>query len=69
MCAELGVKVPGHCQVQLSHTLKMHLLKTHLFWLFQILEVPGPHLAPSFMIQNGVKGLVPAAAFPAPHLK
>ena len=30
-CAALGAEVPGHCQQQLTQTLIVRLLKTHLF--------------------------------------
>ena len=30
-CAALGAEVPGHRQQQLTHTLIVRLLKTHLF--------------------------------------
>ena len=32
-CAALGAEVPGHCQQQLTQTLTVRLLKTHLFTL------------------------------------
>ena len=35
----LGAEVPGHRQEQLTQTLMVRLLKTHLFSLFQILEI------------------------------
>ena len=30
-CAALGAQVPGHCQKQLTQTLIVRLLKTHIF--------------------------------------
>ena len=41
-------KSPGHCcQEQLTQTLIVLLLKTHLFWLVQKFGKPWPSLAPS----------------------
>ena len=47
MCVALGVEVPGHRKEQLTQTLIVHLLKTHLFLALQKLEGPAPQpLAP-----------------------
>ena len=42
----LGAEVPGQRQEQLTQTLIVHWLKTHLILLFWKLEGPGPTLSP-----------------------
>ena len=41
-CGAVAAEFTGHCQNQLTQTLIVHLLKTHLFLLFRILEGAGP---------------------------
>ena len=54
-CGALGAKFPGHRQQQLTQTLIVRLLKTHLFLLFQILGCPrGIPSITTLMLEMGI---------------